>query len=411
MSMDIGHREDVDGNVCAPVNRSGYGQKPGCLIRRKEMKFKDEFRRIEQRYYDKAWKEEREGLKETLLSRPIVLYGLGFFGGVLVKNFAAEGMTVQCFCDSNKRGTDTETGLKIVSPQELATQYSHANVMISVANPSTERAVREGIVALGFPEEQIFSFKDGYQFMRQSRVEPVSMTLEKFRTYLDGYERAYDFFEEEESKRIILEIINNYLFNSGFEYDNPKDSYFPPQFVFGEKEVFIDGGLYTGDTTEEFIRRVGGTYSRVIGFDIDKKNLESAYRNLDGVRNVEIIEKGLWNRTESQHAELGIMAGSNIKEDAEDIVELVRLDELFQNVPIENYPTFIKLDIEGSEKQALQGMEMIIKKAKPKLAVCVYHRPEDIYVLPELIKQMNPTYRFLLKHYSPYVWDTVLYAY
>ncbi len=375
------------------------------------MSFQDEFEKIKEEYFCGEWKKERVALKKQLESRQIVLYGLGFFGGVIVKNFMAEGLKVECFCDSKKRGTDDETNLEIISPQELVEKYSNANIVISVANPSTELEVYNGIVKLGFNEKQIFRFKDAYQFMKKSRVEQVSMSMEEFQEHLAGYEKAYDFFDDEESRKIILETISNYLFNRLFEYDQPDNSYFPDQFSFGEEEVFVDGGLYTGDTTEAFIKKVNGKYNRIIGFDIDKNNLMVAYKNLDSIPRIDIVEKGLWNQTEKRTAELGIMAGSNVKENAEDEVELISLDEFFKDIPQKDYPSFIKLDIEGSEQQALIGAEKIIKECAPKLAICVYHKPEDIYVVPDLLKKMNTNYKFFLKHYSPYIWDTVLYAY
>ncbi len=375
------------------------------------MSFQEELKKIEDRYYKKEWKQARQELKERLLSRPIVLYGLGFFGGVIVKNFANEGISVQCFCDSKKHGIDAETGLKILSPQELTEQYSDANIVISVANPSTEKSVYHTVLSLGFGKKQIFSFQDAYQFMRKSRVEQVSLTLEELREYLDGYARSYDSFADENSRKVILETINNYLFHQLFTYEPPQNSYFPEAFTLCENEIFIDGGLYTGDTTEKFIERMGGKYARIIGFDIDEKNLAVARENLKAKPGVEIIPKGLWNCTAVMDAELGIMAGSNVKEGASAQVELTDLDSFFSQLPKEDYPTFIKLDVEGSEKQALLGAEKIIREASPKLAVCAYHKPEDLYVLPELIKQLNPQYQFFLKHYSPYIWDTVLYAY
>lgn len=375
------------------------------------MSFKEKFKTIEREYNSMEWNKTRQQLKNKIVSRPIVLYGVGFFGAVIVRNFRNEGMKVECFCDSNKQGTDTETGLRIISPKELNEKHSQANVIISVANPSTEQAVYETILKLGFDEKQIFHFKDAYQFITQSRVERVSLTMEELRNHLDGYERAYDLFTDETSKNIVLQTVHNYLFHTLFQYDTPTESYFPEQFSFSDNEVFIDGGIYTGDTTEEFIKRTNQKYARIIGFDIDENNLSVARKNLIGLDNVEIIPKGLWNQATVMNAELGIMAGSNLNEKAENQVELVSLDEIFKQGYIQDYPTFIKLDIEGSEKEALLGAKKIIQKVKPKLAVCVYHKPEDMYLIPELIKKLNPEYKLFMRHYSPYIWDTVLYAY
>lgn len=82
------------------------------------------------------------------------------------------------------------------------------------------------------------------------------------------------------------------------------------------------------------------------------------------------------------------------------------LDNLFINTPI----TFIKMDIEGSEKETLMGAEKLIKKYKPKLAVCVYHKWEDIYEIPQIIKSLVPEYKIHLRHHSASIEETVYYA-
>ena len=73
--------------------------------------------------------------------------------------------------------------------------------------------------------------------------------------------------------------------------------------------------------------------------------------------------------------------------------------------------SFIKMDVEGFEREALWGASRTILRYSPKLAVAVYHRNEDIFELPLLIKRMNPKYRLYLRHklYYP-AWETNLYA-
>lgn len=375
------------------------------------MNFQKIINKVTERYQSDDWKNEIKTLKERLISKPVILYGVGFFGAVIVRSFKESGIDVQCFCDSNKRGIDVETKLEIISPEELRNSYFDSNVVISVANPSTEKAVYERIISLGFEKDRVFSFRDAYMFIKKSRVETVSLTLDDFNKLKDGYNQAFEMFKDDNSRKIIVETINSYLFHDTFEYENPVDSYFPAQIKLSDHEVFIDGGLYTGDTTEEFIKRTNGSYSKIYGFDIDENNLIYARKNLEKMKNVEIISKGLWRKKDFLNAELGIMAGSNIKENAENVVELVSLDELFIEKPVDEYPSFIKLDIEGSEKEALLGASKIISSVKPKLAICVYHKPEDIFVLSQLIKKLNPDYKIFLKKYSPYIWDTVMYAY
>lgn len=58
---------------------------------------------------------------------------------------------------------------------------------------------------------------------------------------------------------------------------------------------------------------------------------------------------------------------------------------------------WFKIDIEGAEKQALIGSTMVIRKYKPKLAICLYHKPDDIFEIPETILNIDSSYKFDFK--------------
>ena len=86
-------------------------------------------------------------------------------------------------------------------------------------------------------------------------------------------------------------------------------------------------------------------------------------------------------------------------------ISTVRMDDVIKE-PV----TFIKMDIEGSEYRALLGARNIIESYKPKLAISIYHKSEDIWQLPQLILEMNSEYKLYLRHYSTAAAETVMYA-
>ncbi|MCI1990149.1 MAG: FkbM family methyltransferase [Oscillospiraceae bacterium] len=374
--------------------------------------FEEEYAKIEGRYRSGRDSIRLSKLKRRLLSRPIVLFGLGFYGVPAYRNFVSHGIIPKCFCDSKKSGCEKETGLPIVSPTQLQQEYPHANIVISVANPDNQKSIFRQVRGLGFDEQQIFTFDSVFQFLDKSVVEVTSLTFDEFQKHLAGYRWSYNFFSDDGSKRIVLERINSYLFKDILHYKEKEPAYFPRDlFSFSEKEVFVDGGLYTGDTSEAFIKLVNGKYRAVFGFDIDEANASRARQNLSQYENVHIITKGLWSKTDVLHAKLKQLAGSQINQAGTVSIPVISLDEYFSNTNVENFPTFIKMDIEGSEKHALLGSKNIISTVRPKLAVCAYHKPEDIYDLPQTILKIRRDYKFALRHYSPYTWETVLYAY
>lgn len=85
----------------------------------------------------------------------------------------------------------------------------------------------------------------------------------------------------------------------------------------------------------------------------------------------------------------------------------ITIDDFCRDLPRVNY---IKMDIEGSETDALTGAHETIARFRPKLAICLYHNPADLWSIPLEIKRRYPFYRLFLDHHSLHDEETVLYC-
>ena len=95
-------------------------------------------------------------------------------------------------------------------------------------------------------------------------------------------------------------------------------------------------------------------------------------------------------------------------DEAQDTVSVIDLDTYFEKEGV--VPTYIKMDIEGAEHKAIEGAKNIIANNKPRLAISIYHKQEDLWDLPKLLLDIRPDYKFYIRHYTMGFADTVLYA-
>ena len=79
-------------------------------------------------------------------------------------------------------------------------------------------------------------------------------------------------------------------------------------------------------------------------------------------------------------------------------------------VYVEEKVSIIKMDIEGSELDALKGGIRTIKENEPILMISAYHKRNDLFVLTDFIRNLSDDYVFFLRAHKPLPIDIVLYA-
>jgi FkbM family methyltransferase len=344
--------------------------------------------------------------RSNLEGKPLILYGCGILCSTVISVFKDFGLPVTAVSDSYKTGIYQDTGSQIIPPDRLKEEYPDANIVICSFQYAD--GIKSRLNSLGFTDAHIFMASHAsIRFMHPSVFE---------REYLKGYEWAYDFFKDDISKRILEDRISMYLVGTYMTKTSAVPIYFDPEFIaLKDHEVFIDGGAYIGDTAEAFIKQMhkcGKEYSHIYSFEPDSAALIKAVQNLRQYTNADVIGKGLWSCedelkffSDGGHASSTFIGGLRTV-----TVPVTSLDSYFAKKPDEVLPTYIKMDIEGAEKEALKGSADVILRKHPKLAVCAYHKPEDVYVLPKLIHEIDPSYRFALRQCADGPYDTVLYA-
>jgi FkbM family methyltransferase len=128
---------------------------------------------------------------------------------------------------------------------------------------------------------------------------------------------------------------------------------------------------------------------------------------------IEIVENALWDKSGNtmSYSENGpaTRLGSNNPNATDTSVMSVTIDDLVKTKKLPRMD-FIKMDVEGAELAALKGAEHTLRRFKPKLAICVYHRLEDFFDIPDYLASLQLGYRFFLRHFTIHIDETVLFA-
>lgn len=281
-------------------------------------------------------------------NREIIVYGAGINCDTALYFLRKHGKKIAYICDRNTalQGTVYQ-GILIISVEELLMKHQDANILISTTR------------------------------------------------YLD---EVRNFLIEHFSKEQIISLANEKVMKK------IKMQYFDDCISLNDGEIFVDGGCYDFETSKILMTQCKPQI--VYAFEPEAANYSSIKETIKSYSQceVQLINRGLWDKSDVLHF-VANKDCSQIAACGDEIVEVVALDEV-----ISGNVTFIKMDIEGAEMNALKGAQQIIKKYKPKLAICIYHKQEDVIDILEYIKAMVPEYKLYIRHHSINFSETVVYA-
>jgi len=344
---------------------------------------------------------------------PVIVAGAGNLGKKIGSFLVTQNVNFYGFTDNNaKRWGEKINDKTIFAPEKISADLKKTAIwIVGIWSPghnyaSTKKQLQSlGVVNI-FPAAALMQlFPDDllphYHFQ----------TPEYFLLHKNKIKEVYENLSDEESKKQYLAHLDSRINTNleGLPEADTKNQYFPSDIItLTNKEVFLDAGAYDGDTLEQFSIRTDGLFSKYIALEPDPDNYEKLLHRVSkfpqGKVEVFPYAIGEENGTLKFNATGG--EGAAISETGSVTVECRRIDDLFY----EYKPTYLKFDIEGAELGALKGAKKTITEYKPKLAVCLYHLPDDIWTIPLLIKEYNEGYKFFVRTHSLDGFEFVLYA-
>lgn len=238
---------------------------------------------------------------------------------------------------------------------------------------------------------------------------------------IDLFTQTYDWLEDDKS-RITMNCflrghieVKDWPMLPVWKMEDVEKQYFPDDIIkLSQHETFVDCGAFTGDTLKIFIGLVE-KFNRYYALEPDDTKFTELNNIMEKAKQKgEVIhfpvgvsekkEKVCFSNASSAD---GQVIHDAVSADGSKYIELNSIDNLLRG---EKNVTFLKMDIEGEELLALKGAQVIIQKYKPKLAICVYHKREDLITIPQYLRYLVPEYKFFLRAHRPCAHEVVLYC-
>lgn len=345
---------------------------------------------------------------ENYCGQPVLLYGAGIGSQRVYRYMKKKGVTVEALVVDKEY---LQEAVKVDSyPIQSIDDIFRYNpnkqydIIVCIDKYNAER-----LKTYGRQIHDVLYYDIFYGLDQEDEISYIPYLY--YRDHAKDLNWVYEQLSDTYSRQLFVAYINqriscDFKWANGF-VESAAQQYFAPDLVqLHSNDVFIDCGSFDGASTVEFLRHVptGGAYV----FEPDKKNLPKLKANLQLYRSdkIKIFPNAIADKNYTQFFQGGKACSSRIDEHGDSKVECIALDTMLQEEKV----SMIKMDIEGYELSGLHGARKVIENQHPILAICLYHKPEDIFSIPLFIHDIYPAYRFYLRRYSKGCAEIVLYA-
>ncbi len=342
-------------------------------------------------------------LKET--SKPVIIYGMGDGAEKILKVFEQYEIAVSGFMASDEfvRGHEFR-GFKVMKLSEIEEIYENFIIIIAFGTS------RDDVL------ERIYSIAERYEvYAPDVPVYGTGLFNEEY--IAENFAKikgVRDILADEPSK-IIFDRLIDYRLTGRIDIlksiTSPRAEAMSLLEIKADgSETFVDLGAYNGDTVEEFLELTEKCFNKIYALEPDTRSflkLKRRHYQLGGAKFMPINAAAWHENTMLEFSDKGGRNSSVQNQKRLKPIEAKTVNSICKNDKV----TLIKMDVEGSEANALNGASEVIKRFKPRLIIAEYHRTEDMLELPLLIKRLEPKYKIYLRHhgYIP-AWDTNFYC-
>jgi FkbM family methyltransferase len=349
----------------------------------------------------------------TMLDQGCWIYGGGGYGKDVAAALRTNGIKLHGIIDQKDPAPGTHSVRQLATKNVSQDEVTGATLIIAIINfsvdfsPILAWAHDIGFKHIIIPAELTDVFGDSLSRYWMTHRHNVIDHLPQLRQFLD--------LLEDDTSRQIVEGIALYRLTGDVSYhpaNELKLQYFPADLPFDDvPQCVIDGGAFPGDMMSS-ANEVGVNISAWYAFEPDPANflqLAQAAQNYPETL-CALYPCGLGGQLSQVKFSSGqAFASSALKADesADSVtVQIVSVDETLHHVQ----PTFVKLDIEGAEHSALEGMKQTLRRSRPRLALAIYHKPNDLWELPLYVHELLPDSKLYVRQHGFSGFDTVLYA-
>jgi len=340
---------------------------------------------------------------------PTYIFGTGSFGQDTAKILVENGFDIRGFI-SNKEKSSEINQIKVYRWEEVH-DLANGQILVAVFNRND---------ALSLFIEQAKSCGAKHVFMPWDFFQYIEKNVNwcfwlKDKNFLTGYQQHIDdvlpFLGDDKSRDCLSNVFKfrtgNFLNYSHFTHKEPQ--YFNNLTL--DKKVGISGyldiGAYHGENLLEL-----ETYLPVhmaMLFEPDKKNFYELIQKEKQFtcQNIYPLNLGISNQNTFVSFNASGSESSGITTTGKTKVLCVKLDDV---VPTHYEIDFIKMDVEGAELSVLEGAESVIQTNKPTLAISLYHNWDDLWTIPNYVKDTHPGYDLFIRQHMNNSFDLVLYA-